>query len=174
MISGTTICLLTKVSMTTYQKTCFKCSVEKPISHFYKHGGMADGHLNKCKECTKKDVSLNYRENIDHYKQYEKERANLPHRVKARELYLQTDEGRKSASQAKARYAKKYPLKRTATSAVSNALRDGRLIKGPCEVCGKKKVEAHHDDYSRPLNIRWLCKKHHTEWHKENEPRNPF
>lgn len=41
-------------------KVCFKCGRELPLSFFYKHPRMGDGHLNKCKECTKKDVSRNY------------------------------------------------------------------------------------------------------------------
>lgn len=47
-------------------------------------------------------------------------------------------------------------------------IRSGRLIKQPCEVCGSKIVEAHHDDYEKPLDVRWLCKKHHAEHHKNN------
>lgn len=42
----------------------------------------------------------------------------------------------------------------------------GRLIKGPCEVCGTtENVEAHHDDYTKPMDVRWLCRFHHCEHH---------
>lgn len=40
------------------------------------------------------------------------------------------------------------------------------LIVFPCEVCGEIKSQAHHDDYSKPLNIRWLCQAHHSEHHR--------
>jgi len=42
------------------------------------------------------------------------------------------------------------------------------LTKGVCEVCGCKEVHAHHDDYSKPLDVRWLCSPHHIEWHQEH------
>lgn len=48
---------------------------------------------------------------------------------------------------------------------VNRALIAGNLVRLPCEVCGETKVEAHHDDYSKPLDVRWLCKKHHVEHH---------
>lgn len=51
------------------------------------------------------------------------------------------------------------------------ALHEGTLIRQPCEKCGVTKgVDGHHDDYSKPLQIRWLCKTHHIEWHKYNKP----
>ncbi len=39
-------------------KTCFKCNIENNLLDFYKHPRMLDGYLNKCKACTKKDVSV--------------------------------------------------------------------------------------------------------------------
>ena len=39
----------------------------------------------------------------------------------------------------------------------------------PCEVCGNPNTEAHHDDYSKPLEVRWLCFKHHRAWHKVHD-----
>lgn len=46
------------------------------------------------------------------------------------------------------------------------ALKIGRLRKKPCEVCGERKVDGHHDDYNKPLKVRWLCKKHHRAAHR--------
>ena len=62
----------------------------------------------------------------------------------------------------------RYPHKRVAVIMVNNAVRDGRLAKLPCEVCGTtKRVQGHHDDYSKPLDVVWLCPKHHAERHKQ-------
>lgn len=60
---------------------------------------------------------------------------------------------------------KKYPEQRKAVNTVNNAIRDGRLERRPCEICGKASVEAHHDDYSKPLEVRWFCRKHHLKHH---------
>lgn len=74
-------------------KCCFKCHKEKPLSDFYKHREMSDGHLNKCKTCTKRDVSRNYRKNIEHYTTYERSRSQNPQRKINQLRYKQ--EGRK-------------------------------------------------------------------------------
>lgn len=48
---------------------------------------------------------------------------------------------------------------------VHRAIEAGRLRKQLCEVCGSPDTQAHHDDYSRPLDVRWLCRVHHVEYH---------
>lgn len=53
--------------------------------------------------------------------------------------------------------------------AVQRALASGDLVKQPCEVCGADQVDAHHDDYSAPLAVRWLCRQHHTRLHSGGE-----
>lgn len=50
------------------------------------------------------------------------------------------------------------------------AVSRGRITRQPCEVCGAKKTNAHHDDYDKPREVRWLCTTHHREWHAINGP----
>jgi hypothetical protein len=60
------------------------------------------------------------------------------------------------------------PEKRAAHKVVENAIRAGRLARNACERCGTDaQVHAHHDDYSRPLDVRWLCPVHHRDRHRE-------
>mgnify|MGYP001611599223 CR=1 FL=1 len=51
--------------------------------------------------------------------------------------------------------------------AVAKAIQDGVLVREPCEVCGNPKVDGHHDDYSKPLDVRWLCRSHHRLHHNK-------
>lgn len=64
------------------------------------------------------------------------------------------------------RYQQAHPERKMAHNAVTHALRDGRLTRKPCEVCGAEPAHAHHDDYSKPLDVRWLCITHHAEHHR--------
>jgi hypothetical protein len=72
---------------------------------------------------------------------------------------------------AELRYARihkdrlEHPDKAHARDAVGNAVRRGKLIRQPCEVCGSPNADAHHEDYSKPLEVRWFCRAHHLELH---------
>lgn len=133
-------------------KPCIACGVTKPLTEFYKHKQMADGHLNKCKNCVKVAVRANRRKRVNQYRKYDVERFKCKER-------------RASAAACLKRQRERDPQKAKARNAVSNAVRDGRLKRLPCEVCGNEKSEAHHTDYSKPLDVRWLCRVHHMMEH---------
>ena len=63
------------------------------------------------------------------------------------------------------RWRERNPVAYWAHMATRSALKRGLLTKQPCEVCGNPKSEAHHDDYLRPLTVRWLCRLHHKATH---------
>ena len=60
-----------------------------------------------------------------------------------------------------------YKEKRAARRKVATEIEAGRLTRLPCEVCGEAKTDAHHEDYSKPLDVRWLCHACHIKHEKE-------
>ena len=64
-------------------------------------------------------------------------------------------------------YAERHPERIAAKNKVNTEIRAGRLSRQPCEECGAENAEAHHDDYSKPRDVRWLCPTHHRRHHNE-------
>lgn len=124
-------------------KICFKCGKEKPFSEFYKHPRMADGHLNKCKECAKKDVRDKYMENSQDEGYMEKERA------RGREKYRRLGYGKKKSENSKLK-AHKY-------TSLRNAIRDFKY--------SSKGNELHHWNYNHPNNVIVLNRRLHHRLH---------
>ena len=141
-------------------KRCFKCGETKPLSLFYKHPMMADGHVNKCKECNKKDVRQNLQDNFEHYQKYEKERAakRLSHRIEYKAKWSEE-------------YEKEFPNKRKAVTSVNSAIKTGKVLKYcNCEFCGSDKhIQAHHSSYSEEMwqIVTWLCSRCHVRLHAD-------
>ena len=69
------------------------------------------------------------------------------------------------ASERKRRYKTRHPERHRAHYELTKALRNGVLRRKPCVRCGAQDVHGHHADYSRPLDVVWLCKRHHLEAH---------
>lgn len=151
-------------------KRCFKCGQTLPRTEFYKHPRMADGLLGKCKTCTKRDVKENEDKNEQRTKEYKREWGLRPESMEKKAAYRRTDAGKKAVRKSMANWLEKNPHKRSAQISVGNAIRDGKLVRLPCGICGNTTADAHHDDYSKPLEVRWLCRKHHAEWHRNNKP----
>lgn len=139
-----------------FKKECRSCNTVKNSLEFCRRTASVDGLSAKCKECQK---------------EYDRRRANLPHRVKARSDYAKTEQGLAAGSRAKKAWIDRNTIKRAASTIVGNAVRDGRILKqDSCEQCKSKpsRLHGHHDDYAFPLVVRWLCPGCHNKWHKEN------
>ena len=129
-------------------RKCVRCCTTKPGSDFYV------SNLSACKECVKAAVRANYAANRNYYVEYDKRRE----RTEPRKVFK---------SNARKKHRAENPLKYQARLAVSNALRDGRLVRLPCERCGAtERVHGHHHDYSQPLDVEWLCKDCHWAHHR--------
>jgi len=91
-------------------------------------------------------------------------------RIFKKDLHAFLDKLHEKASHTSARQVTAYAIKK------------GWLLRRACEVCGKEHspadgpegyVDAHHDDYAKPLDVRWLCQKHHREHHREHHQAEP-
>jgi hypothetical protein len=94
-------------------KICFKCGIEKELSEFYKHKQMADGHLNKCKECNKNDSKVYYDEHTEdtEFKISEKKRVRLKAKKYKYHLNQTTEQKSKYIDNYREKYPEKYKAK---------------------------------------------------------------
>lgn len=133
------------------EKQCFKCGASLPASEFYRHHRMADGYLGKCKSCTRRDVRT-HRALSPRPREYD--------RLRSQSL------SRKAASKKNvAAWREANPKAYKAQNKLNNAVRDGKIKRWPCEICGEERSHAHHKDYSKPLDVIWLCARHHHKAH---------
>lgn len=148
-------------------KQCKSCEAYKHLSEFYNHPLSKDKKDSSCKDCKKEANNRNRAKNSEKYKEYDRARANQPKRVAARKAYARTEEGKRKQREGGKAWVRRNPEKRKAHNAVSNAIRDGKLFKKPCKKCGEVKVQAHHEDYNKPLDVIWLCVSCHSAHHVE-------
>lgn len=116
----------------------------------------------KVKECQSKWRS----ENKDKIKA---DRAKYYQENKDRENTTNNEYWKDPDNKARRNENPAYRLRVFAKNQVNSSIRSGKLTRDPCEVCGDPKSEGHHDDYSKPLDVRWLCHTHHVEHHRAQE-----
>lgn len=134
-------------------KKCTRCGIEKSVSEFQKRKASKDGLTASCKECLSK---------------YDKSRAKLAHRVKAREEYHKTDNYKISHYEAVKKYRINNRDKFLANSKLKYAIKSGKIVKYKiCSICGKTdcNIHGHHYDYSKPLDVVWCCEHCHAIIH---------
>lgn len=140
-------------TMNLWCRVCGKHGLS--VSDFYLRQLGVTGR-GECKECTKSRVTLHRNSNLSAVRAYDRDRAKLAHR---KEL----------AAQRGAAFVRRYPRAALAHNLVYSALKSGHVQKSPCE-CGDSRVIAHHDDYLKPLDVRWMCQSCHLRWHIKNGP----
>ena len=135
-------------------KKCKACSVDFDESEFYK------GHA-KCKPCTRAAVRRNRVEKLDYYRAYD--------RLRFYEHGARGKASKEAVSRGSAAWVARNAEKRSAHLAVEKAVKRGDMTKPLlCETCSEQRpLHGHHDDYSKPLEVRWLCSPCHRAWHRK-------
>lgn len=147
--------------MTT--KHCPKCNTTKQIDEFYKNASARDGHQVWCKACWKADCAARTARDPDNRRS-----------VSLRSFHKRRAEGKPLHPSALT--TRPYDEKTRARRILQAEVRAGRIVKGPCCECGTVvDIDAHHSDYSKPLDIEWLCrlchaKRHRGQWRRGLQP----
>jgi len=136
-------------------KLCPKCQCYRFKSEFGSDKQRVDKLTRECKHCINLHVRNKYQLIINDPVLLEKRKEMI----------------RSLPSERLRGYEKKYaslnPEKHKARQKVLNEIRSGRITRMPCEICESLESQAHHDDYSKPLDVRWLCEEHHKEHHRK-------
>lgn len=140
-------------------KTCAQCSVSKPLEDFSPYRRNADGRHSYCKNCVAANAKTKRNRDLD--------KARKRERARPQRSATMTEARRKRCNQQSKKYRLQSPQKSRARSAVKHALLIGVLVRKPCERCGSENSEAHHEDYSKPLEVIWLCRLDHAARHIE-------
>jgi len=148
-------------------KQCFKCKESKLISEFYENPEMRDGHLGKCKTCTKRDVY----ERVQILKQDPAWRAKKREWSRRKQAeYRALGKAVKATPKDAKKWRDKNRHKINAHYMANKAQKKGLLEKpSACTKCGKQteKLHKHHHDYTKPLEVVWLCSPCHGKAHSE-------
>jgi len=131
-------------------KICSICKLNKPLSQFYKDKLRFGGYGHRCKDCERV------------VKRNQRVRNKETFRNKDKKYYLKHKD---IISKKRSLWYKLNPLKTVAHELAKKAIKLGKLKKLPCEICHNPTSLAHHDNYNKPLKVRWLCHKHHMLHH---------
>jgi len=157
-------------------KQCKKCNVEKPVEEFVIHRQCKGGRAGSCKACEKSyrnnagaqsHVAKQRKESKDKWRQNPQNKEKM---AAHRKVYKQQPEVKAARrEQERIHRLKASPeeaLKSRARDALNYSIRYGYLVRKPCFICGSLPSDAHHKDYSKPLDVVFLCRNHHIVAHR--------
>jgi hypothetical protein len=145
-----------------FPRACTACHEVKSRMAFYAHPKSVSGRMTKCKDCVKAAVRKYRAEHIERVREYDRNRPNAEERaVKKRASAWKYKRDNKA-------WQKRNPEKRAAHILIGNFVRAGKIVKPlACECCHEpKRLHGHHDDYSKPLDVVWLCQPCHGQRHR--------
>jgi len=174
-------------------KQCTGCGFEKSFDAFGKHKKGKFGLNEKCKICVsiRSKNSVRSKESIEKNKKYKatwqkKNRNVLNERLRDRyrknfeesrlyakfrqQKYRQTKKGKMSKRKYDEEYNSKYKERIKARHKFKYAICKKKLIRpNICDICKKTcKPYGHHEDYSKPLEVIWMCPKCHFYYHNSH------
>ena len=148
-------------------KTCLLCSSEKETSEFGKDSSTSDGISRYCMSCNRLK-GRRYRESNKASVRTKNKKYRESHKDEAKVLFDNWSKHNKDKIYASSlRSRAKYPERDKARRALRRAVASGKVAKlFYCEeCCSDKNIEGHHEDYSKPLEVKWLCRKCHRSLH---------
>jgi len=155
------------VVMGAEMRKCKVCGATKPLSDFAKWCVRGKhGRRRVCQRCWQaKWTPVTAAHAKRYYHEQPRIRAEACARVAA---HRRADPNRRTnVARRFAQYQQRHPDRVSAQHAVQRAVRSGKLVRRPCEVCGATRyVHGHHDDYTKPLDVVWLCRSCHLELHR--------
>ena len=163
-------------------KTCRKCKIDKGLNEFYKSKKYKCGYQAQCIEClrkySRKYEAKNREERVEKHRHWRDENRDVIN-ARNRDRWKEDEEFRTKFDKYKGRYkewksaySRDYKKNNREKCNCREQLRywiAKGVVQRPdnCQNCGKSvfRIEAHHEDYSKPLEVKWLCQKCHLQLH---------
>jgi len=141
-------------------KECITCKIYKRFSEFSPRKLATDGLYGSCKDCTNQKHRISHEKQSSNPDWYAKD-------LERNRLYMQSRRTEYYNPKRQSNYRKENPDKNRAHALLNYHVKHGNIVKMPCQICGKEKVDGHHEDYSKPKEVIWLCRTHHREIHRK-------
>jgi hypothetical protein len=154
------------------EKQCVTCGEVKPLDQFHRERKMRDGHCNECKPCAIARAAKWERDNPGRKAAASRRwRKENPEKAAAQKRRWRENNRDRIAVHEQRRW-EDHPEKVRARRALNDALRKGDQTKPPgCESCDEevdsRELHGHHHDYSKPLEVEWLCRSCHLKAHEK-------